>query len=135
MARHRGFFEQAHASPLFLDEIGDLPLAAQRVLLHVLEEDRLTHIGGKASIRVDVRIIAATHRDLRQAVREGTFREDLYYRDGCGRGGAAAHCGGAGADEWDGLRGSGTARLLGMSHQTLRYRMRKYGIQRPKKSA
>ena len=80
VGRRSGFFEQAHGGTLFLDEIGDLPLAAQRVLLHVLEEDRLTRVGGKASIRVDVRIVAATNRDLQRAVREGTFREDLYYR-------------------------------------------------------
>ncbi len=75
-----GWIEQAHGGTLFLDEIGDLPLEAQRVLLHVLEENRLTRIGGKASIRVDVRIIAATNRNLQRAVEEGTFREDLYYR-------------------------------------------------------
>ena len=80
VGRRIGFFERAHRGTLFLDEIGDLPLEAQRVLLHVLEEDRLTRIGGKASIPVDVRIIAATNRDLHRAVREGTFREDLYYR-------------------------------------------------------
>ena len=78
--RRIGFFEQAHGGTLFLDEIGDLPLESQRVLLHVLEEDRLTRVGGKVSIPVDVRIIAATNRDLRQAVREGMFRKDLYYR-------------------------------------------------------
>ena len=75
-----GWIEQAHGGTLFLDEIGDLPLEAQRVLLHVLEEDRLTRIGGKASIPVDVRIIAATNRNLQRAVQEGTFRADLYYR-------------------------------------------------------
>lgn len=75
-----GWFERAHGGTLFLDEIGDLPLAAQRALLQVLAEDRLTRLGGKASIRVDVRVIAATNRDLQQSVREGTFREDLYYR-------------------------------------------------------
>ena len=80
VGRHRGWFEQAHGGTLFLDEIGDLPLEAQRVLLHVLEEDRLTRLGGQALIPVDVRIIAATNRDLHRAVREGTFREDLYYR-------------------------------------------------------
>ena len=78
--RHLGFFEQAHGGTLFLDEIGDLPLEAQRVLLHILEEDRLTRVGGKASIPVDVRVVAATHRDLRKTVREGTFRADLFYR-------------------------------------------------------
>ena len=80
VARRSGFFEQAHRGTLFLDEIGDLPLEVQRVLLHILEEDRLTRLGGKASIPVDVRIIAATNRDLQRAVRERTFREDLYYR-------------------------------------------------------
>ena len=80
VGRRSGFFEQAHGGTLFLDEIGDLPLEAQRVLLHILEEDRLTRVGGKASIPVDVRIIAATNRDLRRAVRERTFREDLFYR-------------------------------------------------------
>ena len=78
--RHLGFFEQAHGGTLFLDEIGDLPLEAQRVLLHILEEDRLTRVGGKASIPVDVRVVAATHRDLRKAIEEGTFRADLFYR-------------------------------------------------------
>ncbi len=78
--RRIGWFERAHGGTLFLDEIGDLPLEAQRVLLQVLAENRLTRLGGKASIRVDVRVIAATNRDLQQAVREGTFREDLYYR-------------------------------------------------------
>ena len=78
--RRSGFFEQAHEGTLFLDEIGDLPLESQRVLLHVLAEDRLTRVGGKASIRVDVRVIAATNRDLQEAIQEGTFRADLYYR-------------------------------------------------------
>ena len=59
-----------------------MPLEAQRVLLHVLEGDRLTRVGGKGSILVDVRIIAATNRDLQRAIREGTFRADLYYRLG-----------------------------------------------------
>ena len=80
VVRRSGFFEQAHGGTLFLDEIGDLPLEAQRVLLHILEENRLMRIGGKASIPVDVRVIAATNRDLRRAVRERTFRADLYYR-------------------------------------------------------
>ena len=78
--RRVGFFERAHGGTLFLDEIGDLPLEAQQVLLHILEEDRLTRLGGKASIQVDVRVIAATNRDLQEAIQEGTFRADLYYR-------------------------------------------------------
>ena len=231
------FFERAHGGTLFLDEIGDLPLEAQRVLLHVLEENHLRRIGGKESIPVDVRIIAATNRDLQRAVRDGTFREDLYYRlsafplvlpplrerredipllathfvreyalrfqrpvptlgDGVmeylqahswpGNVRELAHrmqravivCEGerikvidvlsAGAEElalslpasappvaqraegedekqqiiaalertnWVVSGDRGAARLLGMSAQTLRYRMRKYGIQRPQKSS
>ena len=78
--RHIGFFERADGGTLFLDEIGDLPLESQRVLLHILEEDHLTRVGGKTSIPVDVRVVAATHRDLSKAVREGTFRADLFYR-------------------------------------------------------
>ena len=235
--RRTGFFERAHGGTLFLDEIGDLPLEAQRVLLHVLEENHLRRIGGKESIPVDVRIIAATNRDLQRAVRDGTFREDLYYRlsafplvlpplrerredipllathfvreyalrfqrpvptlgDGVmeylqahswpGNVRELAHrmqravivCEGerikvidvlsAGAEElalslpasappvaqgaegedekqqiiaalertnWVVSGDRGAARLLGMSAQTLRYRMRKYGIQRPQKSS
>lgn len=80
VARRIGYFERAHRGTLFLDEIGDLPLDAQRVLLHILEEDHLMRIGGAASIPVDVRIIAATNRDLYQAVQERMFRADLYQR-------------------------------------------------------
>ena len=79
-ARHVGCFEQAHGGTLFLDEIGDMSMEAQRALLHVLEQDRLTRVGGTDSIPIDVRIIAATNRDLSQAIKEGTFRKDLYYR-------------------------------------------------------
>ena len=79
-ARHRGHFEQAHGGTLFLDEIGDLPLAAQGVLLHILEEDHLRRVGGTESVRVNVRIIAATNRDLHRAIGDGNFREDLFHR-------------------------------------------------------
>ena len=78
--RQLGRFELADGGTLFLDEIGDLPLESQRVLLHILEENALTRVGGKQPVRVDVRVIAATNRDLRQAIQEGTFREDLFYR-------------------------------------------------------
>ncbi len=78
--RHTGYFEQADGSTLFLDEIGDMPMEAQRTLLRVLEQNRLTRVGGRVSVPIDVRIIAATNRDLQQAIAEGTFREDLYYR-------------------------------------------------------
>jgi two-component system nitrogen regulation response regulator GlnG len=65
---------------LFLDEIGDMPLEAQTRLLRVLQEGEYTTIGGRQRLRADVRIVAATHRDLRQLVRQGLFREDLFYR-------------------------------------------------------
>ena len=79
-SRQLGRFELADGGTLFLDEIGDLPLESQRVLLHILEENALTRVGGKQPVRVDVRVIAATNRGLRQAIQEGTFREDLFYR-------------------------------------------------------
>ncbi|MYB72238.1 MAG: sigma-54-dependent Fis family transcriptional regulator [Gemmatimonadetes bacterium] len=78
--RRTGYFEQADGGTIFLDEIGDMSMEAQQRLLHVLEQDRLTRVGGTTSVPVDVRVIAATHRDLQQAIGEGTFREDLYYR-------------------------------------------------------
>ncbi len=78
--RSEGRFEQADGGTLFLDEIGDMPLEAQTRLLRVLQEGEFTSVGGRTPIRVDVRIIAATHRDLAQAVRHRLFREDLFYR-------------------------------------------------------
>ena len=78
--RKRGKFERAHGGTLFLDEIGELSQEAQIKLLRVLQEKKIERIGGTYTIEVDVRIIAATHRDLNKMVREGTFREDLWYR-------------------------------------------------------
>ncbi len=78
--RSQGRFEQAAGGTLFLDEIGDMPAEAQTRLLRVLQEGEFTSVGGRAPIRANVRIVAATHRDLRQAIRAGIFREDLYYR-------------------------------------------------------
>jgi two-component system nitrogen regulation response regulator GlnG len=79
-SRYAGRFEQADGGTLFLDEIGDMPIEAQTRLLRVLQEGEYTTVGGRAPITANVRIIAATHRDLRSAVRQGLFREDLYYR-------------------------------------------------------
>ncbi|TFG47296.1 MAG: nitrogen regulation protein NR(I), partial [Gemmatimonadales bacterium] len=79
-ARYSGRFEQASGGTLFLDEIGDMPLEAQTRLLRVLQDGEYTTIGGRTPIRADVRIVAATHRDLRLMVRNGLFREDLFYR-------------------------------------------------------
>ena len=75
-----GLFELAHQGTLFLDEIGEIPLELQPKLLRALQEGELQRLGGKRTIRVDVRIIAATNRNLKQMVDEGTFRSDLYYR-------------------------------------------------------
>ena len=78
--RTQGRFEQANGGTLFLDEIGDMPPEAQTRLLRVLQEGEFTSVGGRQPIKANVRIIAATHRDLRNAIRQGQFREDLYYR-------------------------------------------------------
>jgi two-component system, NtrC family, nitrogen regulation response regulator GlnG len=78
--RSMGRFEQAQGGTLFLDEIGDMPLEAQTRLLRVLQEGEFTAVGGRMPIRADVRVIAATHHDLRNLIRQGLFREDLFYR-------------------------------------------------------
>jgi transcriptional regulator with GAF, ATPase, and Fis domain len=80
VARRRGWFEQADGGTLFLDEVGELELAAQVRLLRVVQEGELVRVGGERPIRVNVRIVAATHRDLPVMVETRTFREDLYYR-------------------------------------------------------
>jgi len=79
-ARFEGRFEQASGGTLFLDEIGDMPLEAQTRLLRVLQDGTYTTVGGRSPLEANVRIVAATHRDLRQLVRQGLFREDLFYR-------------------------------------------------------
>ncbi len=78
--RTHGRFEQAEGGTLFLDEIGDMPLEAQTRLLRVLQQGEYTTVGGRTPIKTNVRIIAATHRDLRSQIQQGLFREDLYYR-------------------------------------------------------
>jgi len=80
VARRIGRFEQANGSTLFLDEVGDLDLAIQAKLLRVLQEQELTRVGAKDAIKVDVRIVAATNRGLEELVKDGRFRDDLYYR-------------------------------------------------------
>ena len=75
-----GKFEQARGGTLFLDEVGDMPLDAQTRLLRVLQEGEFTRVGGREVQTADVRIIAATHQDLRSLINEGRFREDLFYR-------------------------------------------------------
>ena len=77
---HKGVFEQANGGTLFLDEIGEMPMHLQSKLLRVLQEKQLTRLGGQQSIALNVRFVAATNKDLRKAIAEREFREDLYYR-------------------------------------------------------
>src|SRR5206468_797916 len=78
--RRIGRFEQADGGTIFLDEIGDMTLGTQVKLVRVLQENCLQRLGGKQTIPIDVRVIAATHRDLERAIHQEQFREDLYYR-------------------------------------------------------
>jgi len=80
VARRKGCFEQADGGTLFLDEIGDMSLSTQTKILRVLQEGELNRLGGSETIRVDVRLLAATHKDLRQMIKEETFRQDLFFR-------------------------------------------------------
>jgi DNA-binding NtrC family response regulator len=80
IASRKGRFEMAHQGTLFLDEVEDIPPATQIKLLRVLQEGEFEKVGGNKTIKVNIRIIAASNRDLQEAVRKGTFREDLYYR-------------------------------------------------------
>jgi len=80
VSTRQGKFEMAHGGSIFLDEIGDMSLEMQAKVLRTLEEQEFQHVGGSKSIKVDVRVIAATNKDLEKALKEGKFREDLYYR-------------------------------------------------------
>jgi transcriptional regulator with GAF, ATPase, and Fis domain len=80
IAQKMGRFELAHTGTLFLDEIGDIPLASQPKLLRVLQEQEFERLGSGRTLRVDVRVVAATHRDLGQMVKRSEFRSDLFYR-------------------------------------------------------
>ena len=78
--QHKGKFEQADGGTLFLDEIGDMSLAAQAKVLRVLQENKLTKVGGDKDITVNVRVVAATNKNLKEEIEKGNFREDLYHR-------------------------------------------------------
>ena len=80
MARSAGRFEQAEGGTLFLDEIGDMPMEAQTRLLRVLQQGEYTTVGGRMPIKTNVRIVAATNKDLRISIQQGLFREDLFFR-------------------------------------------------------
>jgi DNA-binding NtrC family response regulator len=80
VAAHKGVFERAHGGTLFLDELGELPLELQPKLLRALESGEITRVGGEKMLKVDVRVVAATHRDLPRLIAEGKFRADLFYR-------------------------------------------------------
>ena len=80
VGQRKGRFEMAHGGTIFLDEIGEIPLAMQAKLLRVLQERRFERVGGSQTIETDVRVVAATNRDLLKLAKEGKFREDLYYR-------------------------------------------------------
>jgi DNA-binding NtrC family response regulator len=79
-SRHTGKFEQAEGGTLFLDEIGDMPVAMQAKLLRVLEEGEVERVGGDKSVKVNVRVVVATHRNLEDLVKQNTFRRDLFHR-------------------------------------------------------
>src|SRR5882672_4770708 len=80
VADRAGKFEQAHTGTIFLDEVGDMSLAAQAKVLRVLQDGVVTRIGGNKPVEVDVRVLAATNKNLEGEIADGRFREDLFYR-------------------------------------------------------
>jgi two-component system response regulator AtoC len=80
IAQHKGRFEMAHKGTIFLDEIGEMTLGTQKKLLRVLQEHEIDRVGGTAPVKVDVRVLAATNKNLREEMQAGRFREDLFYR-------------------------------------------------------
>ncbi len=80
--QRKGKFEQADGGTIFLDEIGDMSASAQAKVLRALQENKITRVGGDKDIKVNVRVLAATNKDLRKEIDEGNFREDLYHRLG-----------------------------------------------------
>jgi len=78
--QRKGDFEQAHGGTIFLDEIGDMSLSAQAKVLRALQENKITRVGGEKDIPVDVRVIAATNKDIKEEIKREKFREDLYHR-------------------------------------------------------
>jgi two-component system response regulator FlrC len=80
LKEHKGLFEQAHGGTIFLDEIGEMPMNLQAKLLRVLQEKKLNRLGGESTIDLDIRVIAATNKDLKLAIEQREFREDLYFR-------------------------------------------------------
>jgi len=80
LKEHKGLFEQAHGGTIFLDEIGEMPMNLQAKLLRVLQEKKLNRLGGEGTIDLDIRVIAATNKDLKLAIEQREFREDLYFR-------------------------------------------------------
>jgi transcriptional regulator with GAF, ATPase, and Fis domain len=98
----RGLFEEGNCGTIFLDEVGEMPLSAQAKLLRVLQEQIIRRVGGIASIHIDVRVLAATNKDLKTLVHKRRFREDLYYRLN-GVVITLPHCGSARKTSWPSL--------------------------------
>src|SRR5438128_513342 len=120
----KGLFEAAHGGTIFLDEIGELPVGVQVKLLRVLENREIKRIGSPDPVHIDIRVIAATNRDLTEMVREVTFRDDLFYRLNVG----AIHLPPLRTLQASGGKRVEAARRLGLSRRTLYRKLARYGI-------